>query len=115
MTTRSKGRTQSAKKKSSSSRSRSSASSSRSRQKAPQKGSVGFGDYLHMFIRSKAFVPIITILVIGLIIGLDFLFSMNDFNKFFTILGVELLIALVCWIIITLIGIGKHKSEQDRA
>lgn len=115
MATRSKGRTQSAKKKSSSSRSRSSASSSRSRQSAPKKDAVGFGDYFHMFMKSKASVPVITILVIAVIIGLDFLFSMNDYNKFFTILGVELLIALVCWIIITLIGIGKRKSEQDRA
>jgi len=67
-----------------------------------------------MFIRSKAFVPVITVVIIALIIGLDFLFSMNDYNKFFTILGVELLIALICWIIITLIGIGKRRSEQDR-
>ena len=61
------------------------------------------------------FAPTVTIVIIGLVIGLDFLFSMNDYNKFFTILGVELLIALILWIILTLIGIGRRKSGQDKA
>ncbi len=114
MATTSGKRKQPAKRRAQSSRPRSSSASSRTKNTAPQKGAVGFGDYLHMFIRSKAFVPVITVVIIALIIGLDFLFSMNDYNKFFTILGVELLIALICWIIITLIGIGKRRSEQDR-
>ena len=82
--------------------------SSRSHKKA----NVGFGDYLHHFIHTKAFVPVTAIIAIALIIGLDFLFSLNDYTKFFTILGVELLIALICWIVAMLIIFGRRKSSE---
>ena len=88
------------------------ASSQRPPQTRKNKGTgVGFGDYLHQFIKSKAFAPVITVLIIAVIIGLDFLFSLNDYNKFFTILGVELLIALICWIVAMLISFGTRKSS----
>ncbi|MBO4459287.1 MAG: hypothetical protein J5778_01370 [Clostridiales bacterium] len=91
------------------------ASSQRSTQSRKNTGSgVGFGDYLHQFIKSKAFVPVITVLIIAVIIGLDFLFSLNDYNKFFTILGVELLIALICWIIAMLISFGTRKNSSNK-
>jgi hypothetical protein len=101
MANKSKGRKTASKK-------RPSSASSRSHKKA----NVGFGDYLHHFIHSKAFVPVTSIVVIALIIGLDFLFSLNDYTKFFTILGVELLIALICWIVAMLILFGKRKNSE---
>ncbi len=87
---------------------RTTSASSRSHKKA----NVGFGDYLHHFIHTKAFVPVTAIIAIALIIGLDFLFSLNDYTKFFTILGVELLIALICWIVAMLIIFGRRKSSE---
>ncbi|MCR4670405.1 MAG: hypothetical protein K5643_04360 [Saccharofermentans sp.] len=87
---------------------RTTSASSRSHKKA----NVGFGDYLHHFIHTKAFVPVTAIFAIALIIGLDFLFSLNDYTKFFTILGVELLIALICWIVAMLIIFGRRKSSE---
>lgn len=96
-------------KKKSSSRSSSSKRPSQNRQSS----GVGFGDYLHQFVKSKAFAPVMTILIIAVVIGLDFLFSLNDYNKFFTILGVELLIALICWIVAMLISFGTRKNSTS--
>lgn len=89
------------------------ASSSR-RQPAPQQSGPSAADIWDMFKGSRFFFPVITIVAIFLIIGLDLLFSLNNFELFFKILGVELIIAFAVWIINLMVSLGKdNKNSSD--
>lgn len=95
----------SGKKKGSGTRKSSSSSSSRKNTSQPSRAvesnsnSSSFADYYHAFSKTRFFPPVAFIAVVTVLILLDLLFSWNDFDKFFKILGVELLIAGAIWII----------------
>lgn len=87
--------------------------SSARRNPAPQDPGITAGDIWNMFKDSKLFAPVITIVAIFLIIGLDLLFSWNNFELFFKILGVELILAFAVWIINLMVSLGRDKKNTD--
>ncbi len=56
-------------------------------------------------------MPVIFIIVVLAITGLDLLFAWNDFSRFFKILGVEILAAVIIWIMKMVFS--KSKSSDD--
>ena len=84
----------------------------RSSRQAPPPPSRSF---LEKFISSplmrRMTMPIIFIAVILVIVGIDLLFSWNDFNGFFKLLGIELLVAVVIWIL--KLVFTKSKTSED--
>lgn len=61
----------------------------------------------------KMAMPLIFIAAIIVIVGIDLLLSWNDFSGFFKILGIELLVAVVVWIL--KLVFSKSKSSDDSA
>ena len=62
-------------------------------------------------ILSKMALPIIFIAAVLVIVGIDLFIAWNDFSRFFKILGVELLVAVVVWIL--KLVFAKSKSSED--
>ena len=97
--------TSSGRKPASNSRSR----SSRSMQPVQEKS------LLEKFISSsfmgKMAMPLIFIAAVLVIVGIDLLLSWNDFSGFFKILGIELLVAVVVWIL--KLVFSKSKTSDD--
>ncbi len=60
-------------------------------------------------------MPVIFIAASLLIVGLDLLISWNSYETFFKILGVEVLLAVVVWVILTLVFSGKKNKDTDSA
>ena len=87
--------------------------SSARRNTAPQDPGITAGDIWNMFKDSKFFAPVVTIVAIFLIVGLDLLFSWNNFELFFKILGVELILAFAVWIINLMVSLGRDKKNTD--
>jgi hypothetical protein len=56
-------------------------------------------------------MPLIFIAAVLLITGIDLLISWNKYEMFFKILGVEILIAVVVWVILTLVFSGRTKKD----
>ena len=82
------------------------------KQPAVQQSGSGAADIWDMFKTSRFFAPVVTIVAIFLIIGLDLLFSWNNYELFFKILGVELIIAFAVWIINLMISLGKDAKNN---
>ena len=61
----------------------------------------------------KMAMPLIFIAAILVIVGIDLLLSWNDFSGFFKILGIELLVAVVIWIL--KLVFSKSKTSDDTA
>ena len=70
-------------------------------------------DLWDMFRGSKAFIPVVTVVSILLLIGLDLLFSLNNYELFFKILGVELIIAFAFWIINLIVSLGRDSKKNS--
>lgn len=96
---------------------KSASSSSASRNAANKKKNdavqVGFGDYWHYFTKTKAFLPVMTILISAVIVGLDLLISWNSYQRFFLFLGIEVIIAAVIWLIIMIYSLGSEKRSEN--
>lgn len=90
-------------------------SASARKQPAPQQSGPTAGDIWNMFKDSRFFAPVVTILAIFLIIGLDLLFSWNNYGVFFKILGVELIIAFAIWIINLMVSLGKDSKKNSES
>ena len=60
-------------------------------------------------------MPLIFIAAVLLITGLDLLISWNKFEMFFKILGIEILIAVIVWVVLTLVFSGRTKKDSDNA
>ncbi len=60
-------------------------------------------------------MPLIFIASVILIVGIDLLVSWNKYEMFFKILGVEILIAVIVWVILTLVFSGRNKKDNDSA
>ncbi len=58
-------------------------------------------------------MPLIFIGAIILLTGIDLLISWNKYEMFFKILGVEILIAVVIWTVLTLVYSGRKNKEPD--
>ena len=99
--------------KSKTSSSRKKSSSNSSKQKKEDIVEVGFGDYWHAFTKTKVFVPIMTVVISALLVGLDLLISWNDFSRFFLFLGIEIIAAAVVWLIMTIYSFGAEKKNSD--
>ena len=102
-------------KKSTSGKSARSSSTRRStgRNTAPVNEGSGFGDLVRKFASSKASKPIIFIAVVLLIVGIDLLVSWDKYAMFFKILGIEVLLAVIVWVILTLVFSSKKNSDSD--
>ncbi|MBR2821488.1 MAG: hypothetical protein IKD91_06400 [Clostridiales bacterium] len=94
-------------------RSNTSRGSSSRRTSAPMPEETGFAAAFNKFATSKAATPLIFIAAVILIVGIDLLISWNKFELFFKILGIEILIAVVVWIILTLVFSGKKNKDPD--
>lgn len=66
-------------------------------------------DYFHAFSKSRFFKPVVAVLIVLVVIGLDFLISWNKFDRFFKILGIEILITAV--ILVLKLALSSNKPE----
>lgn len=86
----------------------------RSSRQAPPPASRSF---LEKFISSplmrRMSMPIIFIAAILLIVGIDLLFTWNDFSGFFKLLGIELLVAVVIWILKLIFTKSRTSDDGD--
>ena len=73
---------------------------------------VGIGDYWHAFTKTKVFVPIMTILVTAVLVGIDLLIAWNTYQRFFVLLGIELIIAAAAWLFIMIYSIGSSRKSS---
>jgi len=111
---RSSGSSRSSKSSSSKKSTRSSGSRSTSRKTtAPVQTESGASSVFKKFASSRAALPVIFIAASLVIVGLDLLISWNSYETFFKILGVEVLLAVVVWVILTLVYSGKNKKGAD--
>ena len=60
-------------------------------------------------------MPLIFIASVILITGIDLLISWNKYEMFFKILGVEILVAVIVWVILTLVFSGRAKKDNSSA
>lgn len=58
-------------------------------------------------------MPLIFIAVVLVITGIDLLFAWNDFSRFFKILGIELLVAVIVWILKLVFAKSKTSEDTD--
>ena len=72
-------------------------------------------DYWHAFSKTRAFFPVMTVLIITVVVLLDLLISWNNFDRFFLILGIELVVVAVIWIIGLVMSIGNEAQNSDTA
>ena len=93
-------------------RSASSRSSSR-RTSAPVQAPQNPDSAFKRLASSKAAMPLIFIASVILIVGIDLLISWNQYSLFFKILGVEILIAVIVWTVMTLVFSRKKQKEPD--
>ena len=80
---------------------------------APVENESGFSVAFKKFASSKAATPLIFLASVILIVGIDLLVSWNKFEMFFKILGVELLIAVAVWIVMTLVFSRRTTKDSD--
>ena len=84
-----------------------------SRKPSPAPKEVSFSDHFHVFAKTKAFKVIIAVLAALAVFGLSLLISGNDFDRFFTVLGILILVAAAVWIGGMIISIGKSQSKAE--
>ena len=83
------------------------------RNAAPVQEESGFVAAVKKFAASKASSPIIFIASVLLIVGIDLLISWDKYAMFFKILGIEVLLAVIVWVILTLVFSGKKNADSD--
>ncbi|MCR5593586.1 MAG: hypothetical protein K6F79_07560 [Saccharofermentans sp.] len=87
-------------------------SRSSTKKKAPAKApSSGIAEYFHAFSKTRIFVPVMTVVVMAVIILVDLLVSWNNYDRFFKILGFELLIAGIVWVIGMVLSFGEPSGN----
>ncbi len=96
-----------------SSRSGSAQRSTSRRTSAPAPQESGAESLFKKFASSRAALPLIFIGAVLLIVGIDLLVSWNKYEVFFKILGVEILIAVVVWGVLTLVFSSRKKNDTD--
>ncbi|MCQ2533178.1 MAG: hypothetical protein MJ172_01230 [Clostridia bacterium] len=78
--------------------------SNRTSAAAANEAQIGFADYFHAFSKTKIFRFIFGVLVFILAISLNLLLSWNNFDKFFIISGIEIVICACIYIFILIAG-----------
>jgi len=86
-------------------------SRSRSSRSMPVQKKSLLEKFLSSSLMGKMAMPLIFIAAILVIVGIDLLLSWNDFSGFFKILGIELLVAVVVWIL--KLVFSKPKTSDD--
>lgn len=90
-------------------------------QKTPKKAPVPsttidershFSDYFHAFTKSRFFKPVLIVLVILIVFGIDLLISFNNYDKFFKIWGIEMIVAAVILAIALALSSNKHEKKE---
>ena len=74
---------------------------------------VGFGDYWHAFTKTRVFLPIMTVVITAVLIGLDLLIAWNDYGRFFMFLGIEVIAAAIVWLIVTVYSFNSDKNRNN--
>ena len=69
-------------------------------------------DYFHAFSKTRAFVPVASVVVITVLILLDLLLAWNDYDRFFKIMGFELLIVGIIWVIGLVLSFGESTPSS---
>ena len=92
--------------------SQSSAKSNNTKSRQPQEVEVGIGDYWHAFTKTKAFIPVLSIVIALLLFGIDLLVSWNGYELFFLLVGFELIAAAVARLIYMIYTMGKNKAAS---
>ena len=100
-------------KKSSSKSSARSNTSRRTTKSAPVETGSAAAEAFKKFASSRASMPLIFIAAVLVITGIDLLVSWNKFELFFKILGVEILIAVAVWIVMTLVFSRKNTKDSN--
>ena len=103
--------------KNSTTRRRSSSSSSSSRKSSSRASfasapSSTFIDYFHAFSKTRAFAPVAAVVILAVLILLDLLIAWNNYDRFFKILGFELLIAGIIWVIGLVLSFGESSPSS---
>lgn len=119
MATRSTGKTSgrntsssNARKSSSAGRKPSSGNRSASRKQAPVQPEPTFPDKVKSSpILSRLKGPFIFVIAVLVVVCIDLLFTWNDYSKFFKFLGVEILAAVIVWVL--KVVFTKSKSSDD--
>lgn len=90
-------------------------------QAKPKQVSMNFSDepslisvMFSKFSETRAFIPTVIILGIVLIIGLDLLFTLNDYSKFFFVLGIEVIIAFLVWLFFAALNTLNSNNNQNK-
>lgn len=91
---------------------KSSSSSSRKRTTSSPSFSSTVADYFHAFSKTRFFVPVMTCVVVTILVLLDLLFAWNDYDRFFKILGFELLIVGIIWVIGLVLSFGESTPSS---
>ncbi|MCR5528552.1 MAG: hypothetical protein K6F49_04955 [Saccharofermentans sp.] len=78
-----------------------------------QAADVTVADYWLAFSKSRFFFPVMTILVITVIVLIDLLISWNNYDRFFIMLGIELILAAAVWIIGLVLSLGSESSSDE--
>ncbi len=79
---------------------------------APVQTETGFSAAFKKFASTRAAMPVIFLGCIILLVGIDLLISWNQYELFFKILGIEILIAVVIWIVLTLVFSKRVTSDS---
>lgn len=99
---------------STSARKTSSGSKSGSRKKVTEpEPTPGFLDYFHAFSKTRYFMPVMIVTCIVVAVLLDLLLSWNNYDRFFLILGIEIIAVAIVWIVALLIGLGSEIIEDN--
>ncbi len=69
-------------------------------------------DYFHAFSKTRFFVPVASVVVIALLILVDMLLAWNDYDRFFKIMGFELLIVGIIWVIGLVLSFGESTPSS---
>ena len=80
---------------------------------APVQPEPDSGSLFRKFATSRVAMPLIFIGAVILLTGIDLLISWNKYDMFFKILGFEILIAVVIWVILTLVFSGRKNKDTD--
>ena len=85
-----------------------------SRAAAPAQNQPGTMDKIRSNpLLKRLLMPVIFIAVVLVITGIDLLFAWNDYSRFFKILGIELLVAVIVWILKLVFAKSKTSEDSD--
>ena len=73
----------------------------------------GAADYFHAFSKSRFFKPLVNIVIVLAVIGLDLLISWNKYDRFFGIVGIEIIIVALVLAIKLAMSTNKETEKKE--